>query len=248
MWSLVKCPPLDPDGIPASWFIEPSAPGPGLRRQMFARSLFRRSICWRRATSRSDGLQGHKQSSQRSHHGGTEWKQVSTFIVSIVSVTCSESPHPFHGALFLREHFKRSPLPCATVWLPLRCDPCCWEGGRQLFVCHFSELSWRTVGLPPAINRLWWQDKPVSPTGSVLTHTPTGTRNQSVHVRWVVSNTIQCYSNTCCVCLQRNAPLPLGVVKWQQLTVGLLALITVNPNQRHNISTLDEKKSIYCCY
>lgn len=60
--------------------------------------------------------------------------------------------------------FKMSPLPRVTLCFCLLCDPCCWEGGGQLFSSHFPQLRWWAVELLPVTDCLWWEEKPVRPT------------------------------------------------------------------------------------
>lgn len=57
----------------------------------------------------------------------------------------------------------------------------------------------------------------------------------SIWVHWAVSGIKKWYSNTCWVCLQRNALLLLGLINWQQLAVGLFTFLTVNHNHTEKI-------------
>lgn len=88
-------PPLCPGGLSLA-----SAPGPGLGRQMAARSLFRRSICCRRAASRSSGsgvLWGYLQwtswqkRSPRNLHIWSSYTVISNSFVSFV--VCKRFKH-----------------------------------------------------------------------------------------------------------------------------------------------------------
>lgn len=56
-------------------------------------------------------------------------------------------------------------------------------------------------------------------------------------VLWVVSSIKTWYSNTCWVCLPRNALLFLGVMKWQQFAVSLFTLFTVNHSHKEKTWT-----------
>lgn len=132
---------------------------------------------------------------------------------------------------------KMSPVPCVTLSFHLLCDPCCWEGGGQLLSFHFPELSWWTVGLLPFTDFLWREEKlwawQCICVRVWMTWIPTVWVSEYGH--WVVNSVKTWYSNTCWVCVQRNALLLLGVMKRQQLAVGLLTLLTVNHNHKDKI-------------
>lgn len=148
-------------------------------------------------------------------------------------------PIPLTVLWMYKEFFKVSPLALVTVSFRLLCDPCCWEGGGQLLSSHVPERGWWTVGLLPVTGCLWLEEKLWALLCICVCVCEWHAYQLYTYVRgcvpWVVSIIKTWYSNTCWVCLQRNALLLLGVIKWQQLAVGLLALLAVNHNHKDKI-------------
>lgn len=72
-------------------------------------------------------------------------------------------------------------------------------------------------------------------------------------VLWVVRSIKTWYSNTCWVCLRRNALLFLGAIKWQQLAVSLFTLFTVNHSHKektwpHWMRTINSVRLLTCAH